>query len=56
MMQEARACDLPEDPARVSGQPLGQLGASLAVEQTLRVQEVGAIEDAAYHVPLRQAY
>jgi hypothetical protein len=54
-MEEAGTGDFSEDSARVVRQTLGQFGAGLAVEPALRIEKVGAIEDAPYHVPLRKA-
>jgi hypothetical protein len=54
-MEEAGAGDFPEDSARIPRQPLGQLGAGLAVELAPGVEKVGAIKDSPHHVPLGEA-
>ena len=54
-MKEAGAGDFAEDFPRVLRQTLGQLGPRRAVERPLRVEKVGAIEDAPHHVPLGEA-
>jgi hypothetical protein len=55
-MEETGAGDFPEDSGRVLRQALRQLSAGLAVERALRIEKVGAIEDAPHHVPLGEAY
>lgn len=55
-MKEAGAGDFAEDSAQVFRQTIGQLGPGLAVEPPLRVEKVGAIEDAPHHVPLGEAH
>ena len=54
-MEDTRSRDFPENITGVSRQAFRELHACGTIEGPFRVEKIGTVEDAPYHIPLRQA-
>ena len=54
-MEDTRPRDFPENTAEVSRQTFRELRTCGTIEGPFRIEKVGTVEDAPYHIPLRQA-
>ena len=54
-MKDTRSRDFPENTTRVSRQAFRELRACGTIEGPFRIEKIGTVEDASYHIPLRKA-